>query len=285
MFLSSLFTDSDGYLYKLSREEWRWNIPMAYSSSSLPYYLLKKKKKRTKKKSSLLLCPFFYFLRIRQVKSSIAMFGSCKIFSSILLYFKKCFGKYFLVFGCVAENNIENTFSSCSSHFLSFQTKPNQKKLINGAIWVKKNPFVGVVGLTNGFIRVVGSSARCEWIRWRSDASGFENDGEMISPVVRRSLYSLFFLFLSLSLRVVRKWQDDLDDQWLVSTRVGLNNRNGAIFLLRHWWSSCSFSLSLFYFPRPEIIWSENENENHFPPFWLYFTVNRKCFSVWPNLK
>ena len=161
------------------------------------------------------------------------MFGSCIIFSSIWLYSKKCFGKYFLVFGCVAENNIENTFSSCSSHFLSFQTKPNQKKLINGAIWVKENPFVGVVGLTNGFIEVVGSSAQCEWIRWRSDASGFENDGEMISPVVRRSLYSLLFLFLSLSSRVIRKWRDDLNDQWLVSTRVGLNNRNGAIVLLR----------------------------------------------------
>ena len=51
-----------------------------------------------------------------------------------------------------------------------------------------------------------------------------------------------------------------------------------AIFLL-------SLSLSLFYFPRPEIIWSENENGNHFPPFWLYFMVIRKCFSVWPNLK
>ena len=49
--------------------------------------------------------------------------------------------------------------------------------------------------------------------------------------------------------------------------------------------SSCSFSLSLFYFPRPKIIWSENENGNHFPPFWLYFTVNPEMLSVWPNLK
>ena len=133
VFLSSLFTDSDGYLYKLSREEWRWNTPMAQSSSSLIIFSKKKKKK----KSLLYCCVLFfiiYFLRIRQVKSSNAMFGSCKIFLSIWLYSKKCFGKYFLVFGCVAENNIENTFSSCSSHFLSFQTKPNQKKLINGAI-------------------------------------------------------------------------------------------------------------------------------------------------------
>ena len=32
---------------------------------------------------------------------------------------------------------------------------------------------------------------------------------------------------------------------------------------------SLSLSLSLFYFPRPEIIWSENENGNRFPLFWL----------------
>ena len=40
------------------------------------------------------------------------------------------------------------------------------------------------------------------------------------------------------------------------------------------WSFSLSLSLSLFYFPRPKIIWSENENGNHFPPFWLYFMVN-----------
>ena len=142
-----------------------------------------------------------------------------------------------------------------------------------------------------GFVGAV-RSVRCEWVSRQSGVSGFENDGETISPVVRRSLYSLFFLSMSLSSRVVRKWRDDLDDRWLGSTRVGLNDQSDAIVLLR-----CdllaptsaifllSLSLSLFYFPRPEIIWSENENGNHFPPFWLYFMVIRKCFSVWPNLK
>ena len=48
---------------------------------------------------------------------------------------------------------------------------------------------------------------------------------------------------------------------------------------------SLSLSLSLFYFPRPEVIWSENRNENDFPAFWLWNLVNWKCFSVWPNLK
>ena len=61
----------------------------------------------------------------------------------------------------------------------------------------------------------------------------------------------------------------------------------------RCWWCrdlfflspSLSLSLSLFYFPRPEVIWSENGNRNDFPLFWLWNSVNWKCFSVWPNLK
>ena len=81
------------------------------------------------------------------------MFGSCKIFSSIWLYSKKCFGKYFLVFGCVAENNIENTFSSCSSHFLSFQTKPNQKKINQWRDLSERKPFCRSGGFD-------------EWVHW-----------------------------------------------------------------------------------------------------------------------
>ena len=36
------------------------------------------------------------------------------------------FEKYFLVFGCVLENTIENTFSTCCSHFLTFSQLPNK---------------------------------------------------------------------------------------------------------------------------------------------------------------
>ena len=48
------------------------------------------------------------------------------MFSCVWLRFKKCFGKYFLVFGCVLENTIENTFSTCYSHFLTFSRVPNE---------------------------------------------------------------------------------------------------------------------------------------------------------------
>ena len=33
---------------------------------------------------------------------------------------------------------------------------------------------------------------------------------------------------------------------------------------------SLSLSFSLFYFPRPEVIWSENRNGKSFPLFWLF---------------
>ena len=79
--------------------------------------------------------------------------------------------------------------------------------------WVRRSGgFDKWVRQSGGFISVV-RLARCEWVRRQSGASGFENDGEMISSVVQRSLYSLFFLSLSLSLRMVQKWQDNLDDR------------------------------------------------------------------------
>ena len=42
-----------------------------------------------------------------------------------LVAFQKMFRKIFLMFGCVFENTIENTFSTCCSHFLTFSRLPN----------------------------------------------------------------------------------------------------------------------------------------------------------------
>ena len=44
-------------------------------------------------------------------------------------------------------------------------------------------------------------------------------------------------------------------------------------------------SLSLFYFPGAEVIWSENKNGNYFPPSQPYFTVKLKTFLVWLNFQ
>ena len=45
-----------------------------------------------------------------------------KTFLGVWLNSKKCFGKYFLVFGCVPENALENPFLSFFSLFLRIQT-------------------------------------------------------------------------------------------------------------------------------------------------------------------
>ena len=48
------------------------------------------------------------------------------MFSCVWLHFKKIFGKYFLMFGCILENTIENIFFTCCSHFLTFSQLPNK---------------------------------------------------------------------------------------------------------------------------------------------------------------
>ena len=48
------------------------------------------------------------------------------MFSCVWLHFKKIFGKYFLMFGCILENTIENTFFTCCSRFLTFSQLPNK---------------------------------------------------------------------------------------------------------------------------------------------------------------
>ena len=48
------------------------------------------------------------------------------MFLCVWLHFKKIFGKYFLMFGCILENTIKNTFFTCCSHFLTFSQLPNK---------------------------------------------------------------------------------------------------------------------------------------------------------------
>ena len=62
------------------------------------------------------------------------------MFSCAWLHFKKCFGKYFLMFGCVLENTIKNTFSTCCSHFLGYQTNTKRIHNIIHSSKYKQNP-------------------------------------------------------------------------------------------------------------------------------------------------
>ena len=63
-------------------------------------------------------------LRLRLVR--VKAFPEKKMFSCVWLHFKKIFGKYFLMFGYILENTIENTFFTCCSHFLTFSQLPNK---------------------------------------------------------------------------------------------------------------------------------------------------------------
>ena len=86
----------------------------------------------------------FQHLRLHLVGCKIFLgvkyFQERKIFSSIWLYSKKCFGKYFLVFGCILENTIENTFSTCCSHFLLVAHIFSASKQIYNIISQSTNP-------------------------------------------------------------------------------------------------------------------------------------------------
>ena len=69
-------------------------------------------------------CILLWCLMLRLVR--VKAFPERKMFSCVWLHFKKCFEKYFLVFGCVFENTIENKFSTCCSNFLTFSRLPNE---------------------------------------------------------------------------------------------------------------------------------------------------------------
>ena len=73
---------------------------------------------------------FYKCSRLRLVRVKVfpenRYFPGKKIFSCVWLHFKKCFGKYFLMFGCVLENTLENTFYTFCSYFLTFSRLPNE---------------------------------------------------------------------------------------------------------------------------------------------------------------
>ena len=132
-----------------------------------------------------------------------------------------------------------------------------------GAIWCDWRGVSGFIGdLVQVGLRTMARRS-CRWCDDLSTLSSFSlcfslcawsRNGEMILMIgdwVRRGWVWT----------IEAVWLSCFDAIWLYSCS------DKAIFLL-------FLSLSLFYFPRPEIIWSENENGNHFPSFWLYFTVN-----------
>ena len=67
----------------------------------------------TRKSKALRLC----LVPVKYFPENICYFRERKIFSSVWLHSKKYFGKYFLVFGYILENALENPFYHVSHIF------------------------------------------------------------------------------------------------------------------------------------------------------------------------
>ena len=128
------------------------------------------------------------------------------MFSCVWLHFKKCFEKYSLVFGCVLKNTIENTFSTCCSHFLTFSQLPNEYII----------SFIPQYRNTNKTQKKKKKSSNPDTSRDRDQREGEVAIGAVLCAIgheQRLSTLSSFFLPLSLSLAlslsllcVTRKW-------------------------------------------------------------------------------
>ena len=178
------------------------------------------------------------------------------MFSCVWLHFKKCFGKYFLMFGCVLKYTIENTFSTCCSHFLTFSWLPNE--YIISFISQNTNK------IQKKIIKSGQTKARSRSTRSRLEQSALRAIAIAINAFARCVDCDRAKIKASIAIGATAP-ADDVGGRWC----------RDRFFL----------SPSLFYFPRPEVIWSENRNRKSFPLFWLSNSVNWKCFSVWPNLK
>ena len=148
-------------------------------------------------------------------------FPERKMFSCVWLHFKKCFEKYFLMFGCVLENTIENTFSTCCSHFLIFSWSPNEyiisfipqntnktlEKIIKSGQTKARSQSARLRSARSQSVQ--STHSRCRWCRHRAvrdagDVGTVPSAMPMMSadgavPVMSRSLLSFSPPSLSLS--------------------------------------------------------------------------------------
>ena len=96
------------------------------------------------------------------------------MFSCVWLHFKKFFEKYFLMFGCVLENIIENTFSTCCLHFLTFSRLPNEYIMSfipkNTNKTQKRSHFLGEITIAISPISIVRSRSQSRRFRWSRSA-------------------------------------------------------------------------------------------------------------------
>ena len=137
------------------------------------------------------------------------------MFSCVWLHFKKCFGKYFLMFVCVLENTIENTFSHIflvtkwiyniihSSKYKQNPGKNHQIRTNEGKIAINEIAIGAIaIGVIDTFAVSVMSAPRRLWCRWcrRTARCRWCRDLFFLSPSLSLSLSLCLSLSLSLSL-------------------------------------------------------------------------------------
>ena len=105
-------------------------------------------------------------------------FRERKIFSNVLLHFKKCFEKYFLMFCCVLENTIENTFSTYWSHFLTFSQLPNKYIILFILQYKNTNKTQKKISSNPVKLREEGRE-RGNWVRRKARSRG-GGEGEIV---------------------------------------------------------------------------------------------------------
>ena len=137
------------------------------------------------------------------------------MFSCVWLHFKKCFEKYFLMFGCVFENTIENTFSHIFSvakriYNIIHSSKHKQNPKKNHQIRTLRTIAIGMVGAScnrgrhftrsRSTLRVIGAVPVMS-----TDDIGELGFGQSLLSLLSFSLSLSFSHSLSL-LRVTQKW-------------------------------------------------------------------------------
>ena len=195
------------------------------------------------------------------------------MFLCIWLHCKKNFGKYFMMFGCILENTIENTFFTCCSHFLTFSQLPNKHVMSfipkNSNKTQKDRYFLGEIAIA------IARSVDRRFARDRRDRD--RNLADFDDRDRRRSARSWSW---STSIGAVPVTGEIA----IVVRRCGSfrlarcvgQSSEGLTEAVRVWETrACERG--------EEKLWSENNDWKWFQSFLADFSVKLKTFSVWPN--
>ena len=225
------------------------------------------------------------------------------MFSCVWLHLKKNFGKYFLIFGCILENTIENTFFTCCSHFLTFSQLPN-KHIMS---FIPKNSNKTQDSIFSRWDSFLKTQIKLRTAYFLGEiAIGAISIGEIaiaISPISiasSRSQSRRFRCSRSRSREAsIARSRSARSRSWLTSIgavpvtgEIAIVVRRCGSFRLARCVGRSNEALreAVRVWERSacerdeEKVWSENKDWKWFQSFLAEFSVKLKIFSVWPNL-